>query len=182
VSDQRARAVRLGQRQRLAIVALGLVDLGRVTPRRDLAGQSQCPRLVAALPGATGKSQAANGEHARFMELADGEIAFPDDPDLPRLLSGSPLTRAVVRWECRTWRRWNPRSLVAMETFLVLNGMELGADLDDQERVMLDPPPVGSIEASSPPGSLSTSSLSRSLLSVQRHAQQPGRAPRAPVC
>ena len=76
VGLERAHAEFLGQGQGLAVVGFGLLDLGRIALRRDLAEEAQGIRLVA--PScATGMRQRLLGEGLCLLQAAGQQLRLP---------------------------------------------------------------------------------------------------------
>src|SRR5205823_3069177 len=78
VGRERPRTELLGQGERLAVVALGLVGLWRVAVGGDLAQEAQRPGLVAAFLVVTGEIQSASGDMDGFIYATGPQVALAE--------------------------------------------------------------------------------------------------------
>ena len=75
VGRERAHAQLLGQGEGLAVVALGLLDVGRVGVRGDLAQQAERPGLAATLLVLAASASAPPGQRAGVRQPTGEQVA-----------------------------------------------------------------------------------------------------------
>ena len=90
VGSERAHAELVSQRQRLSIAALGVLDMGRVGVRRDLAEGAKAPGFETALTALADEPEGLVATRVRLVEPAGEQVGLGKIGDDERLVVCEP--------------------------------------------------------------------------------------------